>query len=376
MSHREQILMSSRDHNMTGTEENYTYEIRPTVDRGALPHYPRPEQNYAMIHRDFMPQETVLPSIEQPIDLTSPVRVRSHMPERQSQVMYQEVQDDRRFLPIRSNVTYVDRREDDQPERRGMVLANDSARVSTTLDAHNGYARLVPKSATEQPHLIVPSLRRVTDVRVLEDRSGIRQEIDNRLDYSGYAQRVTDVRGRDALPSTIYTREHVGNDQERRIIIDDDSSQIVRVLRRAPGTSETYSRDQQYSEPQIYKGQQPDDQHYYESTRSGMSMHGPIHGDIRPVDPDQLGRSEFVTRANPSPHQRVAASSSTSLSNFSNHRHSHEINSGAVSYPSVSHSDHESRFSSTRNEPILVGAPSSHQFTKDRFTTDNLDRYS
>ena len=357
---------------MTGIEQGYTSNTRPNFDRGAQSQYPRHQQSYSMPRRDFAPQDTILPSIEQPIELSSPVRIKSHMPVRHSQVMYQEVQDERTFVPVRPNVTYVDCWEDDRPDRRRVVLANNFAKAPTTLDAHDGYPRLVPSSRAEPSPAMASPLRRVSDVRVVENRPGVRQEMDNRLGYSGHTQRVADTKD---LPPNMNNREFNGNDQERRIVIDDDSP-IVRILRRAPANSQAFSKDQQLPASQIFKGQRSDDQYYYENQRPVMPVHDSINEDIMPVDSHQPGRSEFVTFANPSQHQRVAAISSTSLSNFSNHRHSHEINSGAVSYPSVSQSDYESRFSSTRHEPMLVGAPSSHQYTQDRFMTENIDRYT
>jgi hypothetical protein len=361
---------------MTGIEQGYASNTRPNFNRGAQSQYPRHQQSHSMPRRDFALQDTILPSIEQPIDLSSPVRIRSHLPVQHSQVMYQEVQNERTFVPVRSNVTYVDRWEDDRPDRRRVVLANSFTKASTTLDAHDGYTRLVPNSRAEPSPAMAPPLRRVPDVRVVENRTGVRQEMDNRLGYSGHTQRVIDTKDLDTLPPNMNSREFIGNNQERRIVIDDDSPPIVRVLRRAPANSQAFSKDQQLPASQVFKSQRSDDQYYYEKPRPVMPVHDSINGDIMPVDSHQPGRSEFVTFANPSQHQRVAAISSTSLSNFSNHRHSHEINSGAVSYPSVSQSDYESRFSSTRNEPMLVGAPSSHQYTQDRFTTDNIDIYT
>jgi hypothetical protein len=96
----------------------------------------------------------------------------------------------------------------------------------------------------------------------------------------------------------------------------------------------------------------------------------------RRVDTTQPVQQVLYTRAPPRYQHEVEQGSSTSLSTFPSHPHSSEVNSGLVSYPILSrpHHEYDSRFPSTRDEPILVGTKTSHQFPQERFAADNFER--
>jgi hypothetical protein len=370
--------MSPQTHTATSLEYRHGYDSRPLPSRPLPSHNGGPQQSFAPSRRDLPPQDMALPSIEPVTDLSSEstARINPYLPIRHSQVMYQEVEPERTLVPARTNITYVNGWEANQPKRRRLVLADDRAHISASSSTGDGYVQLVPKSRGEQPAVIAPSLRRVTEVRGDKDRNDMPTVIDHRLVYPRYTERVTDTRDQNGFPSMNEFRRSTGNDRESRLIIEDDSPPQVRIVRRAPGPSQSYSGELHSSEPQQHKSQRVGDQHYFETSRPTHFMHDPFHEHNRLVDPNQSVQQVIYARAPPSYQQGVAHGSSTSLSAFPSHPHSREMNSGLVSYPIISRPRHEqdSRFSSNRNEHVLVGTNSSHQFPQERSTVDNFER--
>ena len=370
------MLISPPTHDAHSLEYSHGYDVRPPPSKALPFHNSEPQQSYAQSRKDLPLEDMALPSIESAMDLNneSPARVNSYGPMRHAQVMYQVVEPERRILPTHTNTTYVSNWEDNQPKRRRVVLADDRAHVPASSSTTDGYVRLVPISRAEQPAITAPSLRRV-EVRDGREHQDIPKMIDHRLDHPRYIQRVADTRDQNGLPSMTDFRGSTGIDRERHIIIDDDSPPRVRMVRRAPGPSQSYSGQQYTSEPQPYESQRVADQHYFETSRPTQSMQDTFHENNRPVDPNQSVQPVLYARARPSHQYEVAQGSSTSLSAFPSHPHSREVNSGLVSYPVLSrpHHDYDSRFPTTRDEPILVGTRTSHQFPQERFAADNFE---
>jgi hypothetical protein len=267
--------------------------------------------------------------------------------------------------------------ENNQPKRRRLVLADDRAHIPTSSSTGDGYVKLVPNSRAEQPLEMMRSLRRVIEIGGDEDRNDIPPiVIDHRQDYPRYTERVTDTRDQNGFSTMNYFRRSTSTDRESRLIIEDNSPPHVRIVRRVPGPSQSYSGELHTSEPQPLKIQRAGDQHYFESSRPRQSMQNPFHETNMLIDSNQSAQPVIYTRAPPSYQQGVTQGSSTSISTFPSHPHSREMNSGLVSYPIHSRPRHEqeSRFSSNRNEPALVGTKSSHQFSQKNFTPDNFER--
>jgi hypothetical protein len=372
------MLISPQTHDTPSLDYRHGYDARPPPSMTLPTHNSGPHQSYALSRRDLPSEDMALPSIESAMDLTngSPARVNSYGPMRHTQVMYQEVEPERRILPTHSNTTYVSNWEDNQPKRRRVVLADDRAHVPTSSSTTDGYVRLVPISRAEQPATTAPSLRRVIEVRDGRERHDVPIMIDHRPDYPRYIQRVVDTRDQNVSPSMTDFRGSTGIDRERRLINDDDSPPRVRMVRRAAVPSQSYSGHQYASEPQPYENQRVGDQHNYDTSRPTQSMQDPFHENNRPIDSNLSFQPVLYARTRPSYQHEVAQGSSTSLLAFPSHPHSREVNSGLVSYPILSrpHHDDDSRFPSTRDEPILVGTKTSHQFPQERFAADNFER--
>jgi hypothetical protein len=372
------MLISPQTHDASSFEYRHGYDARPPLSKTLPFHSSGPQQSYAPSRRDLPSEDMALPSIEPAMDLTneSTARVNSYGPMRHAQVMYQGVEPERRILPTHTNATYVSNWEDNQPKRRRVVLADDRAHIPASSSTTDGYVRLVPISRAEQPAITAPSLRRVFEVRDGGERMNTPTMIDHRLDYPRYIQRVADTRDQNGLPSMTDFRGSTGIDRERHLLIDNDSPPRVRMVRRAPGPSQSYSGQQYTSEPQPHESQRIADQHSFETSRPLQSMQDPFQENNRPIDPNQSGQPVLYARARPSHQYEVAQGSSTSLSAFPSHPHSREVNSGLVSYPILSRPrhDYESRFASTRGEPIVVGTKTSHQFPQERFAADNFER--
>lgn len=371
------MLMSPPIHNATSLEHRHGFDSRPPPSRPLASHNGGPQQGFAPSRRDLPPQDMALPSIEPAMDLASesPVRVNSYVPIRRSQVTYEEVESERRLVPAHTNTTYMNDWEANQPKRRRLVLVDDQANVPLSASAGDGYVQLVPQSRAEQSAVMAPSLRRVTEIRSDRDRNDVPTVIDHRVDYPRYTERVTDVRDQNGIPSMNEFRRSTGNDRESRLIIDDDSPPQVRMVRRAPGLSQSYSGELHTFETQSHKIQRVGDQHYFDTSRPPQSMQDPFHENNRLIDPNQSVQP--VTYARTSSYQQgVAQGSSTSLSTISSHPHPREMNSGLVSYPILSRPRHEqeSRFSSSRNEPVLVGTKSSHLYPQERFADEYFER--
>lgn len=371
------MLISPQTHDAPSLEYRHGYDARPPSK--TLPfHTSGPQQSYATSRRDLPSEDMALPSIEPVMDLAneSSARVNSYGPMRHTQVMYQEVEPERRILPTHTNTTYVSNWEDNQPKRRRVVLADDRAHVPASSSTTDGYVRLVPISRAEQPAIMAPSLRRVVEVRDGRERQDLPTMVDHRLDYPRYIQRVANTRDQSGLPSMTDFRGSTGIDRERHLLIDDDSPPRMRMVRRAPGPSQSYSGQQYTSEPQPYGGQRVADQHYFETSRHAQSIQDPFQENNGPIDTNQSVQPVLYARSRPSYQYEVAQGSSTSLSALPSHPHSLEVNSGLVSYPILSRPRHEydSRFPFTRDEPILVGTKTSHQFPQERFAADNFER--
>jgi hypothetical protein len=372
------MLISPPTHDAHSLEYSHGYDVRPPPSKALPFHNSGPQQSYAQSRKDLPLEDMALPSIESAMDLNngSPARVNSYGPMRHAQVMYQEVEPERRILPTHTNTTYVSNWEDNQPKRRRVVLADDRAHVPASSSTIDGYIRLVPISRAEQPAMTAPSFRRVVEVRDGRDRQDMPKMIDHRLDHPRYIQRIAETGDQIGLPSMTDFRRSTGIDRERRKIIEDDSPPRVRMVRHAPGPSQSYSGQQYTSEPQPYESQKVADQRYFDTSRPTRLMQDPFHENNRPVDPNQSVQPVLHARARSSYQHEVAQGSSTSLSAFPSHPHSLEVNSGLVSYPVLSrpHHDYDSRFPTTRDEPILVGTRTSHQFSQERFAADNFER--
>jgi hypothetical protein len=371
------MLISPQTHNATSLEYRYGYDSRPLPSRTLPSHNGGPQQSFAPSRRELPPQDMALPSIELATDLAneSPSRTNPYIPLRYSQVMYEEIEPERRLVPAHTNITYVNDWEDNQPKRRRLVLADDRAHIPASPSTSEGYVHLVPKSRAEQPAVMAPSLRRVTEIKGDKERNDVPTVIDHRLGYPSYTERIADTRDQSGFPLINEFGRPNDTDRESRIIIDDFPPQ-VRMVRRAPEPSQSYSGELHNSEPQLHNSQRVGDQHYFETSGPTQSMQAAFHENSRLIDPNQSVQPVIYARAPPSYQQRVAQGSSTSLSTFPSHPHSREMNSGLVSYPIISRPRHdqESRFSSNRNEPVLVGTKSSHQFPQERFAADNFER--
>jgi len=372
------MLISPQTHDAHSLEYRHGYDARPPPGKALPFRNSGPHQSYTSSRRELPLEDMALPSIEPAVDLAndSPARVNSYGPMRHTQVMYQEVEPERRVLPTHTNTTYVSNWEDNQPKRRRVVVADDRAHSPASSSTPDGYVRLVPISRVEQPAITAPSLRRVFEVRDGRERQNLPTMINHRLDYPRYIQRVADTRDQNGLPSMTDFRGSPATDRERHLIIDDDSPPRVRMVRRAPGPSQSYSGQQYTSEPQSYESQRATDQRYFETSRHTQSMQDPFHENNRLIDTNQSVQPVLYGRSRPSYQYEVAQGSSTSLSAFPSHPHSHEVNSGLVSYPILSrpHHDYDSRFESTRDEPIVVDTKTSHQFPQERFAADSFER--
>jgi hypothetical protein len=290
-------------------------------------------------------EDRAIPSIEQAGDLNremSPVN-STYGPARHSQVRCIHGEPERRPLQNPSNIIYVDDLENQSKRRR--VLAEDSTR----FPGSDYYVRVTPKAANEQHYLPEQHLKRIINTGDHNDLS-----THNNRSERGY----TTATGRD------------------RVIIDDEP-RLIRVIRRSPESNPSFFREQHIDKPQAYKRQRAEDQPYLDPGRPVLVMRAPVHKNDRLFDQNQTYLSLGQDRA---PQQGLAADNSTYLSTLPSHPHSREMNSGLVSglvsYPLISRTrhEHDSRFSSTRNESIMVGSKSSHQYPQERFAPENLDR--
>lgn len=373
------MLISPQTHNATALEHRQGYDAPRPQPSQPLPFRTSGfQQSYAPPREDVPSEDMALPSIEPPTDPTndSPRRVSSYGPLRHSQVMYQEIEPERRYHPIHTDATYVSDREDNQPKRRRVVLADGRTHVPITSSTTGGYIRVVPISRSEQPAITSPSLRRAVQFEDGRERHDVPSTIDQRPDHPRYIQRVAETRAQDGYSSMIDMRESTGIDRERRLRIVDDSSPHVRIVRRPPGPNQLYSGHQYTPEPQPYESQTVGERHYFETSRPAQSMHDPFHERNRRIDNTQSSQQVIYARAPPRYQHEAEQGSSTSLSTFPSHPHSIEMNSGLVSYPTISRPRREytSRFASTRDEPILVSAKTSHQFQQEGFAAENFER--
>lgn len=370
------MLMSPQTHNMASLEYRQGYDSRPPNRILPTSHNIRPQQGFTQSRSDVPPQDMALPSIEQTMDLVSrsPTRINSYDPTRHSQVTYQEIESERRFPPTYTNITYVDSWEDNQPKRRRLVLADDQSHVSISSSAAHSFAPLIPITIVEQPVIKAPPLRRPVEVRNNRDQYDVPTVIDCSLDYPNYTQRVTDARDQNSFPLMTEFRGSTSTDPGRHII-NDDSPPRMRMVRRAPGVSYPNPEDLHTPEPQLRKIQRVGDQLFFDTPRPIQSMQAPFSKN-KPVDPNQSVQPTKYPHAPSNYQQGATQDSSTSLSAFPNPPHSHKINSSLVSYPILSrpHYEHESRFSSNRDDPILVGTKSSHQSPQVYFTARSLER--
>jgi hypothetical protein len=338
------------------------------------------QQSYAPSRRDIPTEDMALPSIESSMDLTndSPRRVNYYGPPRHPQVMYQDVEPERRYLPVQPNTTYVSNWENNQPKRRRLMLADDRGNVPVSSSTVDGHIRLVPISRSEQSAIATPSLTRVVEVRDTSERHNEPIIIDQRHEYPRYIQRVTDSRGHDEFSSMTEMREPTGIDRERRIITEDDSSPHVWIVSRPLGPNQSHNGPQYTLGPQTIESQRIRDRHYFETSRPKKLIQDSFdERKRRAEDRTQTTQQVIYTRAPPHYHREEEQSSSSSLSTFPKYPHSNEVNSGLVSYPTISRPDNEyaSRFPSPRDEPIPVSARISHQFLQNSFTADNFERH-
>jgi hypothetical protein len=372
------MLISPQTHATPPLEHRRGYDAPRPLPSKPLPfHTSGLQQSYTPSLRDLPSEDMALPSIESSMDPTneSPRRVNTYRPMRHSQVTYQEVEPERRYLPTHTDTTYVSNWEDNQPKRRRVVPADDRAHVPISSSTTDGYIRVVPISRSEQPDVAAPSLRRVVEVRDGRARHDVPTMIDQRPEHPRYIQRVAETRDQNGFSSMTDMREPTGIDRERRLIIDGDCPPHVRMVRRPPGPNQSYSGHQYTSEPQTYESARVGDQHYFETSRPTQSMQDQFQEHNRRVDTTQPVQQVLYARAPPRYQHEVEQDSSTSLSTFPSHPHSSEVNSGLVSYPILSrHHEYDSLFPSTRDEPILVGIKTSHQFPQERFAADNFER--
>jgi hypothetical protein len=366
----------SHDYDENNWERSYDYDPRYPASRVVSYNQSRPQTSFSDGRREIVTQDMALPSIEPPVDVPdeAPGRVVSHGSPRYSKVRYQEVDDGRHPPPPRSNVTYVDGWEkESEAKRRRMVVANDPSLIPISMGKSDSYFRLIPTSKMDHPSLMAPSFRRAADTRDIKGHTDMVPINENRLNHPGYVQHAVNSRDRDNITYMVDSRDYVGDERERRFIIDDDSPPMMRVVRRTYRPNETYSSGQHASEPEMYKIHRVEDQDYYKPRNSTLSIHASSQESVRPADPTQSARPVFLTRAPPSYQQRVATEISSHNSSFRNHSRSREMNSGQIFHQFPTSSDEPaSRFSSIRNQPIMVDSISSQPLPQERHAVDNF----
>jgi hypothetical protein len=366
-------LRPKEHNNLNILERKYAYNTHSTVQRVSSSAYTRPNPDLPALRTGLGPKDTVLPSIERPIDTTPENQGRTDSFEaiRRPQVMYKGIKDDMRFQPVRPTVTYVDSWADSQPKRRRTVLSDNSAIIPVSSNNGDDFVRIVSTSRVAQPSAREPSLRYVGDVRRLDDRNDLPLRSNDRPDFPGYKQRDSGMRERNYPPPAMDSHGYTVDDRQRHIVIDDDSPPLVRVIRRVPEARQTLAGNQLPPEPPVCRIQRTETQQYHDNPRPTMSIDKRSSENVRPVDPNQPG----LRQVSSSQQQWVDDTRSTSLSTFPSHPHPHEIKSGLVSYPILSRSEQpqDSRFSSVRNEPLLVSSSSSYQFPQ-RFAVDEFKR--
>jgi hypothetical protein len=328
----EQVMMMPRVDNGRTMDQNRGYDLRTPTSR-----YQPNGEKMAPVDLMTSPRgpsahDRVLPSIERHantpseiIDLRSPPG-----PVRQSQVMYPQLEPERRVPAPRQGVVYVDDHE--QQTRHGRVIYSNGEPVPVSMSgsAGNDHLRQLPR--LERPSVLDDESPQFVRVRHVED-----------------------------------ARHHNAPAE----IITADGRRLVRVIRRVPVSAPEGLRDQRGDRIPTYSSHVAEDQSYVSGTRLTHSMH-----DERPRESNTLGRVMVHDRPHRGLQRATAPENSAHLSTFPNHSQSpfREVNSGAISYPISRLLESESRFPSPRTEPPMVGVHTSHQFPTDRLQSNISSR--